>query len=200
MCYHTQLSAPIAEMEKQFTSKFHQNSPFSPGRFNGFTFPKTPVITAQDPHSLQLFRWGLLPSWAKEATFAQYTLNAKLETISEKPSFNNILHQRCLILANGFFEWQWLDLKGKQKQEFHLHLPNEQLFAFAGLWNNWVDRCTGEIVHTYTLLTTEANELMAKIHNTKKRMPIVMNAVNGKNWLANGEFKLENDFLIGNPL
>jgi putative SOS response-associated peptidase YedK len=187
-------------MEKQFMSKFHQAPHFSPGRFNGFTHPKTPVITAQEPQFLQLFNWGLLPNWAKDASFAKNTLNAKLETLHEKPSFSHYTHQRCLILSNGFFEWHWQDAKGKNKQAFHVHLPNNALFAFAGLWNAWIDKQTGEIRPTYTIITTAANELMERIHNTKKRMPLVLSASQGKHWLGTGELNTANEELVGDEI
>jgi putative SOS response-associated peptidase YedK len=200
MCYHTHISASIAEMEKQFMSKFHTQSSITPGRFNGFTFPKTPVITTQEPNTLQLFNWGLLPHWAKEKEFAKNTLNAKLETLQEKPSFSTILHQRCLIPANGFYEWQWLDSKGKQKQEYFIHLPDEQLFAFAGLWSKWIDSNTDEIMYTYTIITTNANELMASIHNTKKRMPVILLPASSNKWLKSGELETANSYLLGDKI
>jgi putative SOS response-associated peptidase YedK len=200
MCYHTHLSASLAELEKQFNSKFHQHPTYIPGRFNGFTFPITPVITTQDPHVLQLFEWGLLPHWSKERSYAKNTLNAKLETLQEKPSFSGILNQRCLIPASGFYEWQWLDEVGKKKQEFYIHLPNEQLFAFAGLWSNWLDKTTGELKHTYTIITTAANPIMATIHNTKKRMPLILLPRDGKSWLESGKLHTANDSLQGDKI
>jgi putative SOS response-associated peptidase YedK len=99
------------------------------------------------------------------------------------------------VLADGFFEWQWLDDKGKQKKKFLLTLPNEEAFAFAGLWSEWVDTSTGEIIPTFTILTTAANPLMAHIHNTKQRMPVILAPENEQSWLNGQPFQLQNDRL-----
>ena len=111
------------------------------------------------------------------------TLNAKIETIDEKSSFKNSVNKRCLVIANGFYEWQWLDCKGKSKIKYEIGIDNDNLFAFAGLYSQWVNTITGEIKDTYTIVTTQANELMAEIHNTKKRMPIILKQEDEKKWL-----------------
>ena len=87
------------------------------------------------------------------------------------------------MIANGYYEWQWLDPKGKEKQKYELRLPNEELFAFAGLYSDWVDKETGETKNTYTILTTEANPLLVEIHNHKKRMPVVLKIEEESKWL-----------------
>lgn len=110
-------------------------------------------------------------------------LNAKIETLVEKPAFKNVLNQRCLILANGFYEWQWLDAKGKNKIKFEIGIGNDELFAFAGLYSQWIDPDTSEIVPTFTIVTTEANTLMAEIHNIKKRMPVILRPEDEQHWL-----------------
>jgi len=126
-----------------------------------FEFPATPVIIDEKPQIITHYHWGLIPTWAKDLAIQKYTLNAKIETVTEKPSFKNSVNKRCLVIADGFFEWQWLDPKGKKKQQYEIGLPNQELFAFAGLYSQWVDKSTGEIKNTYTILTTEANPLMA---------------------------------------
>jgi len=123
-------------------------------------------------------------------------LNARIETIYEKPSFKDVINNRCLVLADGFYEWQWLDEKGKQKQKYELTLPHNELFAFAGLYSEWTNKTTGEIQNTYTLLTTAANEQMSKIHNTKKRMPILVAADSELAWLNGQELQMQNHKLI----
>jgi putative SOS response-associated peptidase YedK len=89
----------------------------------------------------------------------------------EKPAFRTSVNNRCLVLADGFFEWQWLDPKGKVKQKYMLTLPDNAAFAFAGLWSEWTDRVTDEVIGTYTIMTTEANTLMAEIQNNKSVCP-----------------------------
>ncbi len=162
---------------------------------NAFTYPKTPVITNTKRNILQRYQWGLIPSWAKNDEIKKYTLNAKIETIEEKPSFRDVAHQHCLIPSNGFYEWQWLDPKGKTKRKFLIKVKGEEVFAFAGLWSKWVDPKTGEVINTYTIITTEANELMAEIHNSKKRMPVIVRPDEYRDWLDNKEINLDGNDL-----
>lgn len=160
---------------------------------NGFTHPDTVVVANDQPSRLQLMNWGLIPSWAKDRTIQNNTLNARIETIAEKSSFRDSLNRRCLVFADGFYEWQWLDTKGREKQKYLVGLPDDVPFALAGLWNAWTDRQTGEILKTFTILTTQANELMSVIHNTKKRMPMLV--ANGDEWLLGGELRMANESL-----
>ena len=106
---------------------------------NGFDFPKTPIITNENPEIIELYNWGLIPDWSKSEDIRALTLNAKIETIHEKPSFKNIVNQRCLVLANGFYEWQWRDSKGKNKVKYEIGIENDELFAFAGLYSHWIN-------------------------------------------------------------
>lgn len=183
MCYQTTQKKTKRELEERFKAAMNDEHDITSELFNGFTFPKTPVISSKKKNKIELFQWGLIPNWSKDKSIQQYTLNAKIETLDEKPSFKNIIQQRCLILADGFMEWKWLDKKGKAKQQFHISLPNNNAFAFAGIWSEWVDNKTGEIISTYSMVTTEANKLMSEIHNTKKRMPIILTPQNEQDWL-----------------
>jgi putative SOS response-associated peptidase YedK len=97
-----------------------------------------------------------------------------------------------LVLADGFYEWQWLDYKGKQKQKYLLTLPDNELFAYAGIWSEWVSTITGEIIRSYSIVTTEATGIMREIHNSKKRMPVLLTPNNEQQWLMNNPL---NDFL-----
>lgn len=195
MCFHSKQSKSAQELKNRFKVNFENEMIYDPAIYNGFQFPKTPVITNTQPENIQLYQWGLIPFWAKDDSIKKNTLNARIETIKEKPSFRNVVNNRCLVIADGFYEWQWLDEKGKQKQKYELHLPNNEIFAFAGLWSEWIDRETGEIINTYTILTMEANALMRKIHNTKKRMPIILSPENETKWLNGQELVIQNDDL-----
>lgn len=195
MCFHSKQSKSAQELKNRFKVNFENEMIYDPAIYNGFQFPKTPVITNTQPENIQLYQWGLIPFWAKDDSIKKNTLNARIETIKEKPSFRNVVNNRCLVIADGFYEWQWLDEKGKQKQKYELHLPNNEIFAFAGLWSEWTDRETGEIINTYTILTMEANALMRKIHNTKKRMPIILSPENETKWLNGQELVIQNDDL-----
>ncbi|MEN8124913.1 MAG: SOS response-associated peptidase [Bacteroidota bacterium] len=184
MCFYTQQTKKAVEVENRFNAKIIDKALFSTSNvINGFSFPKTPIITNNDTSLIQHFQWGLIPFWAKDDTIKKYTLNAKIETLHEKPSFRDSVNNRCLIIANGFYEWQWLDTKGKNKQRFLITLTNNELFAFAGIWTEWVNKETGEIINSYSMITTQANELMSKIHNTKKRMPVILSKDNENDWL-----------------
>lgn len=189
MCYHTTQKKTKKELAERFKVELNEDLDISGELFNGFTFPKTPIISSKKKSKMELFQWGLIPNWSKDKSIQQYTLNAKIETLDEKPSFKNCIQQRCLILADGFMEWQWFDKKGKAKQQFHISLPNNNAFAFAGIWSEWVDNKTGEIMSTYSMVTTEANKLMTEIHNTKKRMPIILTPQNEQDWLNGKNYK-----------
>jgi putative SOS response-associated peptidase YedK len=125
-----------------------------------------------------------LPSWSNDQKFRINTLNARIETLSEKPSYKSYLNNRCLILVDAFYEWKWLDEKGKTKKQYEITLQDNSPFAIAGIYNTWTNKLTGEILNTYSIITTEAKELMAEIHNTKKRMPVILTPNNEKLWLG----------------
>lgn len=200
MCFHAKQSKTDKELEIRFKAIFENPGEYIPAIYNGFQHPQTPVITNKEPGKIQLYQWGLVPFWAKDDSIKKNTLNAKIETLHEKPSFRNVVNNRCLVLADGFYEWQWLDEKGKQKQKYELSLPGNELFAFAGLWSEWLDKSTGELVYTYSILTTAANALMSSIHNSKKRMPLILSAGEEKNWLKGQAMETQNDRLVATPV
>ncbi|RAR46490.1 SOS response-associated peptidase [Flavobacterium lacus] len=185
MCYYTIQTKFALEVQSRFKAKLAEPSLFQPSAVvNGFEHPKTPVITDERPELIQHYNWGLLPHWAKDETIRSVTLNARIETLEEKPAYRAVIQQRCLVIANGFYEWQWLDTKGKNKVKYQIGLANEALFAFAGLYSMWEDTSTGLIRQTYTIVTTEANALMADIHNIKKRMPVILQPEDENRWLS----------------
>lgn len=200
MCFFSKISKTATELQNRFNAKFENENEYQPSDYNGFEFPKTPVITNSDIHKIQLFHWGLIPHWAKETAIRKNTLNARIETIREKPSFKNSVNNRCLVITDGFYEWQWLDEKGKNKKKYLITLPDNKAFAFAGLWNEWVDKGTGEKIKTYTILTTEANELLSIIHNSIKRMPVILNEKDEMNWLNGQEISSEDFELLATEI
>ena len=126
---------------------------------------------------LQMLRWGLIPSWAKDAKISAKLINARAETVSEKPSFKAAFkRRRCLIIADGFYEWQRQENK---KQPYYFRLQNAQLFAFAGLWEQWKSP-DEDIINSCTILTTEANDLLRPIHD---RMPVILESKDYELWL-----------------
>jgi putative SOS response-associated peptidase YedK len=126
---------------------------------------------------LALLRWGLIPAWAKDESIGSRMINARAETLAEKPSFKNLLrNRRCLVVANGFYEWR---AEGKAKTPMYITLQDDRLFAFAGLWDQWRSP-DGQQVQSCTIITTEPNELMAQIHN---RMPVILRPGAYEDWL-----------------
>lgn len=184
MCFHSKQTKKAIELEHRFRARFEKPEAYQPSIFNGFQFPQTPVITNNQPDTIRMLHWGLLPHWAKDKDIRKNTLNARIETITEKPSFRQVVHQRCLVLVDGFYEWQWLDPAGKFKQKYEIGLANHEAFALGGLWSQWTDKETGELLTTYAILTTEAKGLMAEIHNSKHRMPVIIAPGQEQAWLS----------------
>ncbi len=145
-----------------------------------------PVVRLNDEtgeRELALLRWGLVPFWAKDAKVAYSTINAKAETVATSAMFREALkRRRCLVPADGFYEWQKID--AKTKQPYAIGLADGSLFAFAGLWERWKDKATNQPLETYTIVTTEANELTAAIHD---RMPVILAPRDYQRWLAPGD-------------
>jgi len=188
MCYNTKLTRKAAEIEKRFKADLVvQNELQLSEQISGFNFPKTPVITKDFPNSIHFYNWGLIPSFSQNNEIRQYTLNAKIETLSKKRSFEEYIENRCLVIVNGFYEWKWHDTKGRNKEKFLIGLKNETLFALAGIYASWKNPVTDELVNSYSIVTTEANELMSEIHNIKKRMPVILTPENETQWLDGSE-------------
>lgn len=201
MCFISRLTLSAAELKKRFQAELVPDEHFIPSEeINGFLYPKTPVIANNDPTHIQMYHWGLLPTWAKDDSFRKNTLNARVESIHEKPSFKPYLQNRCLILADGFYEWQWLDSQGKKKQKYLITVEDEEAFAFAGLWNVWKSPATGESLHTYTIITRPANALMAEIHNSKQRMPFILSRNKERDWLIGKDLEYNDIALTAKAL
>ncbi len=145
--------------------------------FNAAPMMHLPVITGEEPGKLRFFRWGLVPFWAKDPGIGNKLINARAETIIEKPSFRSAFRsKRCLVPANGFYEWK---REAGKKLPYRFYLENEELFAFAGLWDCWKDQ-EGKLLHTFTIITTTPNELMKPVHD---RMPVILEPEVEAYWL-----------------
>lgn len=184
MCFHSKQSADAKKLMNRFKAVLKdKDAKIQSEHYNGFEHPKTPVITNTQPDEIQLFQWGLIPPWAKDAEIQNSTLNARIETIQEKPSFKVVTHQKCLVLLDGFYEWQWLDPKGKEKQKYLITREDHEPFAVAGLWSQW-NNPSGETINSYTIITTEARGIMREIHNSKLRMPVILQPDCERDWLV----------------
>jgi len=129
---------------------------------------------------LTVMRWGLVPFWSKEGTAAFNTINAKAEMVATSPAYREPWkRRRCLVPADWFYEWKKID--EKTKQPYAISLKDGGLFAFAGLWDTWKDKATGDELLTYTILTTDPNELLETIHN---RMPVILSREDYSRWMS----------------
>ena len=125
-------------------------------------------------------RWGLIPWWAKDGKIGFSTINAKAETLTTSPAFREAFERRrCLVPAEWFYEWVRVD--PKTKQPFAIALKDQSMFAFAGLWESWKDKATGERLYTYTIVTTHPNEVVAHLHT---RMPVILSPKDYDRFLA----------------
>ena len=128
---------------------------------------------------LVMLRWGLVPFWAKDPSIGSRMINARAETVAEKPSFRAAYrHRRCVVLADGFYEWH---REGDTKTPYFISLASGEPFALAGLWENWTDKVSGDSLQTTTLITTAANEFMMPLHH---RMPVILESNTAGEWLA----------------
>jgi putative SOS response-associated peptidase YedK len=135
------------------------------------------VVQRDGKNALEKMRWGLIPSWAKDVKIGSRMINARSETVHEKPSFKRPFKgQRCLVVADGFFEWQKTD---QGKIPMFVHLKSQRPFGFAGLYDVWTSP-DGEPIASCTIITTDANELLKPIHN---RMPVILGASQERTWL-----------------
>ncbi|WP_432713688.1 SOS response-associated peptidase [Pedobacter sp.] len=140
------------------------------------------VITADEPGIAQKMHFGLVPYWAADTKLNLSTLNARSEELPDKKTFAPLLqkHKTCLVLADGFYEW---DKKSGKPLPYYFSLNNRDVFAFAGLWSQWKNAAGTQIYRSFTILTTQANELVGKIHAPKLRMPVILDRNAEKLWL-----------------
>jgi putative SOS response-associated peptidase YedK len=187
--------AQIADLDREVFKLL--NVPALPPRYN--LAPTQDAATVRQRPSgerrLHLLRWGLIPSWAKNPTIGNRLINARAETLSEKPAFEAAYrYRRCLIPTDGFYEWMKTD---HGKQPYYLRLHDGGVFAFAGLWERWSDEGHRPI-ETFTIITTEPNELLQPIHN---RMPVILLQQHYDAWLdpANQDVEHLRDLLRPYP-
>jgi putative SOS response-associated peptidase YedK len=150
-----------------------------PTRYN--IAPTQPILAVANNHAdrFEHFHWGLIPSWAKDPAIGNRMINARAETLAEKPAFRTALRRRrCLVPADGFYEWK-KDPGGKTKTPMHVRMKSGEIFAFAGLWETW-HAPDGSVVPSLTLITTQPNELMSEIHD---RMPVILKPQDYQRWL-----------------
>jgi putative SOS response-associated peptidase YedK len=172
MCGRFTIANPdVGQIAEQFALPNVPQVTFEP-RYNVAPTQAVAVVfnDAESKNHLDFMFWGLIPSWSKDATAASKMINARAETVAEKPAFRSALSKRrCLIIADGFYEWK--AETGSTKQPMRITLKDGALFGFAGLYERWTEPNSGEMIPTCTIITTIPNGLMAPIHN---RMPVII--------------------------
>lgn len=179
MCGRFTNKAKSEQIEKEFKVGKLNPSLFQP-RYNIAPSQMINVVLESDGNRIvEQLKWGLVPLWTKESDIGNRMINARAETLVEKPSFREAFKsRRCIIPASGFYEWQ--KTSKEAKQPFYFFLKDKEVFGFAGLWENWVDKQTGDELESCTIITTEANETVKQIH---ERMPIILKVENYEEWL-----------------
>ncbi len=176
MCGRYSLKADISQLAMRF--EFAADDVAYQPAYNIAPTQQVLTVTNDGERQAEHMRWGLIPSWAKDMKIGYRMINARGETVAEKPSFRTAYRKRrCLILADGFYEWQ--KLGGKQKRPMRITLKSDEPFAFAGLWETWKDP-EGELIKSCTIITTSANEYLSPIHD---RMPVILPQEQESFWL-----------------
>ena len=176
MCGRYSLKADIAQLAMRF--EFAADEAIHEPAYNIAPTQQVLTVTNDGERRAGYMRWGLIPFWAKDAKIGYRMINARGETVAEKPSFRTALRKRrCLILADGFYEWQ--KLGGKQKRPMRIVLKSGEPFAFAGLWETWKDP-EGELIKSCTIITTAANDYLQPIHD---RMPVILPRESESFWM-----------------
>ena len=178
MCGRFTQQRPSAELAALFGAEDLAETPGE--RYNLAPQQLGLVVVERDDlrRAIVPYRWGLIPSWAKDASIGSRMINARAETIAEKPSFRAAFRRRrCLVPADGYFEWQ---KAGSGKQPYYIRLEDDRPFAMAGLWESWLNPATNETLQSCTVITTQANQLTQPIHD---RMPVILDMADYEMWL-----------------
>jgi len=186
MCFSVNVNLVKEELEIRYGVIFPGKYRYEPSYYyHAFGLPHLPAICSEDPEIFRILQWGLIPSWIKtkdeSEEIRKKTFNAKAESIDSKPSFSaSFKARRCLIPVKGFYEWQHI---GKEKIPWYIYVEGCEIFSIAGLYSRWTDNNTNEVFSTFSIVTTDANPMMAEIHNSKKRMPAILGTDKEKKWL-----------------
>ncbi len=176
MCGRFSFLTPLEEIRNRFGVDVQEDA-YRP-RFNLAPSQDALVIPEESPYRAEYYHWGLVPHWAKDKKIGSKLINARAETIDEKPSFRNAFRRhRCLVLADGFYEW---DKKSSKHVPYRITMKNNKPFAFAGICEYWKDE-KGDNLKSFSIVTTKANSLIASIHD---RMPVILSSDKEREWLS----------------
>lgn len=181
MCGRSSLSKTEKEIEKRFNATFYSDEleRYNPlPNYNVAPSQYHPVIINKDPGHLRLFKWGLIPFWAKDPKIGFSMINARSETLLEKPAFKNaVKNKRCIVPLDGFYEWK--NING-EKIPYRIQTTDQEIFSTAGLWEEWHSP-DGSPVFTFTIITVDANDYLRDLHD---RMPAILTPEDEKLWLS----------------
>ncbi|HBE43416.1 MAG TPA: SOS response-associated peptidase [Bacteroidales bacterium] len=186
MCFSVNVNLVKEELEERYGVNFPDKYRYEPSYYyHAFSLPELAAVCSGYPGTIRLLKWGLIPSWVRNsedaAAIRTKTFNARAESLGSKPSFSpSFKSKRCLIPVKGFFEWQHV---GKEKIPWYIYSVNDEILTLAGLYAEWLNKESGELLSTCTIITTDANEMMAEIHNSKKRMPAILLKDDEKKWI-----------------
>jgi putative SOS response-associated peptidase YedK len=186
MCFTVNVNLIKEELENRYGATLIDPDKYRPSYYyHAFGLPTLPAICSNEPSKIQLLKWGLIPAWTKgidQANIIRYkTFNARSESIETKKSFSSSFRsKRCLIPVKGFFEWQHI---GNEKIPWYIYHAENEVLSIAGIYDDWVENDTGEVLTTFSIITTDANDLMANIHNSGKRMPVILNKSSETRWI-----------------
>jgi putative SOS response-associated peptidase YedK len=186
MCFTVNVNLIKEELENRYGATLIDPDKYRPSYYyHAFGLPSLPAICSSEPSKIKILKWGLIPSWTKnrdQADIIRYkTFNARSESIDTKPSFSSSFRsKRCIIPVNGFFEWQHTDAG---KIPWYISNAENGIISLAGIYDDWNETTTGEVFSTFSIVTTEANKLMAHIHNSGKRMPVILSRDGEKRWI-----------------
>jgi putative SOS response-associated peptidase YedK len=185
MCFTVNVNLIKEELENRYGATLIDPDSYRPSYYyHAFSLPALPVICSGDTSHIRLLKWGLIPSItanSDQANIIRYkTFNARAESLGKKPSFSSAFPtKRCIIPVKGFYEWQHI---GKDKIPWYIYNTKNEIISLAGIYDDWVENTTGEVFSTFSIITTEANDMMAVIHNSGKRMPVILDKTSEIRW------------------
>lgn len=198
MCGRKTLTKGKLEIIEQLSIQQWDDSPPFQISYNVAPTHFHPVLLLENGRRVKMMRWGLIPSWAENDASLPIMINARLETLTQKPSFAQLVnHNRCLIITDGYYEWK---KSGSQKQPYYIHHPNGDLLLMAGLWSSWQPKVADQAssqpaLLTYTVITTNATPDLCSIH---PRMPAFVSLEDIDRWLyPQNDFHGVRNLLVG---
>lgn len=187
MCFTVNVNLVKEELENRYGATLLDPDKYRPSYYyHAFGLPRLPVIASDSPAEIKMMTWGLIPSWVRSSRDAEEirlkTFNARSDSVDTKPSFSgSFSSKRCIVPVRGFFEWQHTS---SGKIPWYIYRADNDIMSLAGLWAKWTDSSTGVSLSTFSVITTDANRLMSEIHNSKKRMPVVIEKESESEWLS----------------